>query len=69
MPGKAVEVWRSTNGANWARAGTAFYNTTLETYRFTTPRLTRGTYFQMRFVEDFTHKGFKSRAVLVRVER
>ena len=69
VPGKAVEVWRSTNGTAWARAGTAYYNPTLKTYRFTTPRLTRGTYFQMRFAEDSTHMGVRSRAVLIRVRR
>ncbi|QIN79259.1 PKD domain-containing protein [Rubrobacter marinus] len=69
VPGKAVEVWRSTNGANWVRAGTAYYNPTLKAYRFSTPRLTRDTYFQMRFVEDSTHKGVKSRAVLLKVRR
>ena len=69
VAGKAGEVWRSTNGTTWARAGTAYYNPTLKTYRFATPRLTRNTYFQMRFAEDFTHKGVRSGAVLIRVRR
>ena len=69
VTGKAIEVWRSPNGADWTRAGTAYYNATLKTYRFTTPRLTRATYFQMRFVEDSTHKGVKSRTVLLSVTR
>ena len=69
VPGKGVEAWRSANGANWTRAGMAYYNPTLKTYRFTTPRLTRATYVQMRFVTDSTHKGVRSRAVLLTVRR
>ena len=69
VAGKAGEVWRSTNGTTWARAGTAYYNPTLKTYRFATPALTRNTYFQMRFAEDFTHKGVRSGAILIRARR
>ena len=69
VPGKAVEVWRATNGTTWVRAGTAYYNSTLKTYRFATPRLTQSTYYQMRFAEDPTHTGVRSKAVLISVRR
>ena len=69
MSGKAVEVWRSTNGRAWARVGTAYYNASLKTYRFATPLLTRNTYSQMRFAEGSTHTGVRSGAVLIRARR
>lgn len=68
VPGKVVTVWRSTDGGrSWSRVGRAVYNYSLKTYSFSTPRLTRTAFYQMRFGGDTSHVGDNSGAVNVRV--
>ncbi len=67
LPEQAVALWRSTDGGRtWAKAGTAAYDTSSETYK-ATHRLRRNTTFQLRFAEEGDYKAARSRELLVKV--